>query len=93
VLDPVANFHLSNGARLERINPFSNLRPYGLTQSFGLTANYRYVPDELEENHEHFVTEGQFRVSSRLLPEQRIVAALWMEGEAGKKSPHGSQRS
>jgi malonyl-CoA decarboxylase len=93
VLDPVANFHLSNGARLERINPFSNLRPYGLTQSFGLTANYRYVPDELEENHEHFVTEGQFRVSSRLLPEQRIVAALWMEGETGKKSPHGSQRS
>jgi malonyl-CoA decarboxylase len=87
VLDPVANFHLTNGARLERINPFSNLRPYGLTQSFGTTANYRYVPDELEDNHEHFVTEGRFRVSSRLLPEQKIVAALWAEDGAGKESP------
>ena len=77
VIDPVAYFHLTNGARLERINPFSNLRPYGLSQSFGLTANYRYVPDELEENHEHFVREGQIRVSSRLLTEQRMVAELW----------------
>ena len=23
--DPVANFHLSNGARLERVNPFADL--------------------------------------------------------------------
>ena len=77
VYDPVASFHLANGARLERINLFSNLRPYGLTQSFGLTANYRYVPDEVEENHESFVRDGEIRVSSRLLPEQRLVAELW----------------
>jgi len=36
-----------------------------------------HLPDELEENHEHFVREGQIRVSSRLLPEQREVAELW----------------
>src|SRR6202521_1558684 len=56
--DPVATFHLSNGARLERINAFGNLRPYGLRASFGLTVNYRYLPAELEENHERFVTGG-----------------------------------
>jgi malonyl-CoA decarboxylase len=53
--DPVATFHLSNGARLERINAFGNLRPYGLKASYGMTANYRYLPAELEENHERFV--------------------------------------
>src|SRR5437879_13429627 len=50
--DPVATFHLSNGARLERIHAFGNLRPYGLQASFGLTANYLYVPYERKENHE-----------------------------------------
>jgi len=74
--DPVATFHLSNGARLERINPFGNLRPYGLEASFGVTVNYRYVPDELEENHERFV-RGQIQVSRALAAEQKAVDAAW----------------
>src|ERR1700736_1255548 len=65
--DPVATFHLSNGARLERINASGNLRPYGLEASVGVTANYRYMPDELEENHERFVRGGQIRISNGLL--------------------------
>jgi malonyl-CoA decarboxylase len=64
--DPVAAFHLSNGARLEGINVFGNLRSYGLKASFGITINYRYVPDELEENHERFVSGGQVRISDVL---------------------------
>jgi len=75
--DPVATFHLSNGARLERINPFGNLRPYGLEASFGVTVNYRYMPAELEENHERFVRGGQIRVSSGLFHENKAVAAAW----------------
>ncbi len=67
--DPVATFHLANGARLERINAFGNLRAYGLKASFGVTVNYRYLPSELEENHESFVREGQIRVSSGLFRE------------------------
>jgi malonyl-CoA decarboxylase len=76
--DPVATFHLSNGARLERINAFGNLRPYGLKASFGLTANYRYLPAELEENHERFV-RGEIQVSSGLIAEQESVAQAWQE--------------
>ncbi len=75
--DQVATFHLANGARLERINVFGNLRPYGLEASFGVTANYRYVPDELEENHERFVRGGYIRVSSGLFREHKHVDAAW----------------
>ena len=75
--DPVATFHLSNGARLERINLFGNLRPYGLKASFGVTVNYRYMPAELEENHERFVRDGLIRVSSGLFRENKLVDAAW----------------
>jgi malonyl-CoA decarboxylase len=75
--DQVATFHLSNGARLERINAFGNLRPYGLEASFGVTANYRYLPDELEENHERFVRGGQIRVSAGLFREHKQVDSAW----------------
>lgn len=74
--DPVAFFHLSNGARLERINPYGNLRPYGIQESFGVTVNYRYVPDDLEENHESFV-RGQIQVSRALHRELEAVSAAW----------------
>jgi malonyl-CoA decarboxylase len=75
--DPVAAFHLSNGARLEKINAFGNLRPYGLKASFGITINYRYVPDQLEENHERFVTVGQIRISDELSRERELVKKAW----------------
>jgi len=75
--DPVATFHLSNGARLERINVFGNLRPYGMEASYGVTVNYRYLPDELEENHERFVRGGQIRVPSNLFREHKTVADAW----------------
>ena len=75
--DPVASFHLANGARLERINAFGNLRPYGLEASFGVTTNHKYLPTELEENHERFVRTGQTRVSDELLREHKIVEGAW----------------
>jgi malonyl-CoA decarboxylase len=75
--DQVAMFHLSNGARLERVNAFGNLRPYGLEASLGLTVNYRYLPAELEENHERFVREGKIRVSSGLFQEHKKVTKSW----------------
>jgi malonyl-CoA decarboxylase len=74
--DPVATFHLSNGARLERINAFGNLRPYGLKASFGVTVNYRYLPVEVEENHERFV-RGEIQVSNGLIVEQKSVSQAW----------------
>jgi malonyl-CoA decarboxylase len=46
--DPVARFHLDNGARLERLNPRGNLSAKGLRQSFGLMVNYLYDLDRIE---------------------------------------------
>ena len=84
LVDPVARFHLSNGARLERVNRFGNARSYGLSDSFGLMANYRYVPEEFEENHERFVCEGIIHVSKQLLSEYRTIAGLWVEPKPAK---------
>ncbi|MEO5732180.1 MAG: malonyl-CoA decarboxylase [Rubrivivax sp.] len=52
--DPVARFHLDNGARLERINLRGNLSPHGLKQSFGVMVNYRYDLTQLEASHARF---------------------------------------
>ncbi len=57
-LDPVARFHLGNGARLERINPLGDASVKGLKQSFGVMVNYLYDLDDLEENVESFARDG-----------------------------------
>jgi len=48
--DPVARFHLGNGARIERLNWAADLSPKGLEQSCGMMVNYLYVLDELDAN-------------------------------------------
>ena len=54
--DPVARFHLNNGARLERINAAADLSRKGLRQSFGLMVNYLYDLERIEANHERFLS-------------------------------------
>jgi malonyl-CoA decarboxylase len=54
-LDPVARFHLGNGARLERINAGADASDKGAAQSFGLMVNYVYDLGEVERNHEEYV--------------------------------------
>ena len=63
-LDPVARFHLGNGARLERINPLADASPKGMQQSFGVMVNYVYEVDDLEENVESFAREGTIATSA-----------------------------
>ncbi len=58
-LDPVARFHLRNGARLERINWMGDPSPPGLAQSAGMMVNYVYDEAEVVANHEAFVNEGR----------------------------------
>jgi len=53
--DPVARFHLNNGARLERINSQADLSRKGARESYGLMVNYLYDLDEIENNHQAFV--------------------------------------
>lgn len=63
-LDPVANFHLFNGARLERLNWLGDCSAKGMKQSAGIMVNYYYKLDEIDENHEVFVENGKI-VASR----------------------------
>ena len=53
--DPVARFHLDNGARLERINLAADLSDKGLRESLGVMVNYLYDLTAVESNHERFV--------------------------------------
>jgi malonyl-CoA decarboxylase len=58
-IDPVARFHLGNGARLERINWLGNTAARGMRESYGVMVNYLYDRDAIEANHEAFVHSGQ----------------------------------
>ena len=74
-LDPVARFHLGNGARLERINWLADVSPNGMRQSAGLMVNYLYDLQDIEENHESYAERGVFvvgpAVRKMLRPERK----------------------
>ena len=53
--NPVAKFHLGNGAKLHQINWAGDLSRKGLRQSAGIMVNYLYDLGSVEENHERFV--------------------------------------
>jgi malonyl-CoA decarboxylase len=63
--DPVARFHLDNGARLERLNPLGDLSAKGVKQSFGMMVNYLYDLTRVEAHHEKF-TQGEVAHSRAL---------------------------
>jgi malonyl-CoA decarboxylase len=75
LLDPVARFHLRNGARLERINWAADLSPQGLAGSGGIMVNYVYRLDQVERNHEDFVNRGRVATSRRVDALVRSAAA------------------
>jgi malonyl-CoA decarboxylase len=70
-LDPVARFHLGNGARLERINTLGDASPKGMQQSFGVMVNYLYELDDLEQNVESFAREGSITTSAAIRRQAR----------------------
>jgi malonyl-CoA decarboxylase len=65
-LDPVAHFHLSNGARVERLNWLGDISSKGLQQSAGIMVNYRYLLSEIEANHEAYRGEARVAASSTI---------------------------
>ena len=82
-LDPVARFHLRNGARLQRINWMSDPSPAGIRQSAGLMVNYVYDEETVVANHEAYVNEGRIAHS-------REIAAL--AGTAAEKRRSAARR-
>jgi len=63
-LDPVAHFHLSNGARVERLNWAADTSVKGMAQSAGVMVNYLYDLKKIETNHEAYKGRGEVVVSS-----------------------------
>ncbi len=63
-MDPVAHFHLTNGARMERLNWLADVSVNGVKQSAGMMINYRYVLREIDSNHEAYSGNGKVKASS-----------------------------
>jgi malonyl-CoA decarboxylase len=61
--DPVANFHLANGAHIERLNWLGDTSEKGMKQSAGIMANYHYKLSEIEKNHELYITESRINAA------------------------------
>lgn len=74
-LDPVARFHLRNGARLERINWLGDVSDAGMQRSAGIMVNYFYRLADLERNHESYTRD------------YAVVAASEIESLARNKTP------
>ncbi|MDX1762722.1 MAG: malonyl-CoA decarboxylase family protein [bacterium] len=58
-MDPVAHFHLNNGARLERINWLADESRNGMERAYGMMVNYNYRLADIEKNHEAYATKGK----------------------------------
>ncbi len=63
-LDSVAHFHLSNGARLERLNWLADTSPKGMRESAGIMINYLYKLTDIEANHEAYTGQGRVTASA-----------------------------
>ncbi len=66
LVDPVARFHLGNGARLERLNFLGDRSDKGMQQSHGLMVNYLYALNEIESNHEAYAEKRQVAASGQV---------------------------
>jgi malonyl-CoA decarboxylase len=66
-LDPVAQFHLHNGARVNRLFWLADTSARGLQQSYGLMVSYRYELAEVDRNHERYLQSGHVEAARRVL--------------------------
>jgi malonyl-CoA decarboxylase len=62
--DQVAHFHLSNGARIERLNSEADISEKGLKEGAGIMVNYLYDPARIEQYHEDYAGEGKRNASN-----------------------------
>jgi malonyl-CoA decarboxylase len=58
-LDPVAHFHLGNGARVERLVMLADTSEKGVKESATMMVNYLYDPAKIEDYHEEYTVEGK----------------------------------
>ena len=70
-VDPVARFHLGNGASIERVLCGADLSEKGMRESAGMMVNYLYRVEDIVANHEAYVREARIAVST---PVRRLLA-------------------
>lgn len=75
IVDPVARFHLGNGARLDRLNLLADRSAKGWRESYGAMVNYLYDLGAIEENHERFATHQDVVASPAVLKAARSIQA------------------
>ena len=63
-LDPVARFHLGNGASVHQIHAGADTSPKGRAQSFGAMVNYLYDTSRVSQNHERFAASQNVAMSA-----------------------------
>jgi len=81
-LDPVARFHLGNGASLDRVLPMADMSAKGLQQSAAVMVSYLYDLGRVEENHEIYAQRREVITSSE-------VAALLLPMKRGSRTANG----
>ncbi|MFC2111206.1 malonyl-CoA decarboxylase [Bacteroidota bacterium] len=62
-VDPVANFHLRNGAKIFKLNWMADTSEKGMRQSFGIMVNYYYKLNKIIVNHEGYLSESKIYAS------------------------------
>jgi malonyl-CoA decarboxylase len=72
-IDSVAHFHLSNGARVERLNMAADISEKGVKESYAMMVNYLYDPAKIETYHEDYAGEGKRHASTSV----RKLARGW----------------
>ena len=77
-LDPVANFHLRNGATMWRLNWWADLSPRGLTNSCGIMVNYRYYLDQLERNSAQYQETKNIQATDQI----KVLASQCLQKDA-----------
>jgi malonyl-CoA decarboxylase len=63
-IDPVANFHLANGAAIEQLNWMADPSPNGLARAAGLMVTYRYEPERIAERAEAYASRGDIAMTN-----------------------------
>jgi malonyl-CoA decarboxylase len=84
-LDPVARFHLSNGARIENVLAGADLAPNGLRQSHGVMVNYRYDTRHVEARSERFAADASISLSRQVQALARAGQNILASGQASGK--------
>lgn len=64
--DPVARFHLGNGALIEAVHAGADISANGMAQSAGAMVNYRYDLKRISQNHERFASRGDIAASGEV---------------------------